>query len=484
MNTHTEDARRTLLRSLPSVDEMLNSPALAEVLAKTSRNLVVDTIREEIAQVRRQILNNAVTSFDVDALCATVVNRCTKKDVRSLRKTINATGVVIHTNLGRSALAPAAVEAVLDVAGGYSTLEYNTDTHARGSRHNHYESLICKVTGAEAAMAVNNNAAAVMLVLSEFGAGHEAIVSRGQLVEIGGSFRVPDIMETSGAKMVDVGTTNKTRISDYEKALTDNTSLLVKVHPSNYRMLGFTEETPLSDMAELAAEVNKERKENGATTPLFVYEDQGSGAFLDLPSVSGYSEPTVSDSLKGGADLVSFSGDKLLGGPQAGIIVGAKPLIDRLKKHPLARVLRLDKMTLAALEATLELYVDPAIARKEVPTLRMLSESAKDVKERADILYTYICKGIPEGKATIDIIEETSRSGGGALPMCDIPTFAVRVVFTDDVLEACNNYLISERKVPVIGRIHKNALLFDARTILNEDEMTEIRNALSEFFAE
>ena len=266
---------------------------------------------------------------------------------------INATGIVVHTNLGRSPLADEAVSAVSDVARGYSTLEYDTDAMARGSRHDHVERLICTLTGAEAALAVNNNAAAVMMVLHEFARGHEAVVSRGELVEIGGSFRVPDIMELSQARMVEVGTTNKTHAVDYERAIGADTSMLLKVHPSNYRVVGFAESVSARDLRPLADAENARRTASGepGAGELLVYEDQGSGAFLNLDAFGAYAEPTVAESLQAGCDLVSFSGDKLLGGPQAGIIVGAKRFIDRLKKNPYARAMRLDKMTLAALEA-------------------------------------------------------------------------------------------------------------------------------------
>ena len=353
---------------------------------------------------------------------------------------------------------------------------------ARGSRHAHCEKLICALTGAEAAIAVNNNAAAVMMVLSEFASGHRAVVSRGELVEIGGSFRIPDIMALSGADMVEIGTTNKTHARDYVRAIDDDTAMLLKVHPSNYRLIGFTENVAIDELRDIADETLADRAARDVRGDLLVYEDQGSGAFAALPFFGGYGEPTVAESLKQGADLVSFSGDKLLGGPQAGIIVGSKRHIDRLKANPLARVLRLDKMTIAALEATLRLYLDEERARREVPTLRMLSETADDLRPRAERLAAALRSALDPQDAAVDVVDEVSRAGGGALPMCDIPTCVVRVAFIRGDAQECERRLVCERDVPVIGRIKKDALLLDARTILDEDEEAEIVRALTEYF--
>lgn len=379
-------------------------------------------------------------------------------------------------------MARSAVDAAADAAGRYSTLEYDTAAMARGSRHAHCEKLICALTGAEAAIAVNNNAAAVMMVLSEFASGHRAVVSRGELVEIGGSFRIPDIMALSGADMVEIGTTNKTHARDYVRAIDDDTAMLLKVHPSNYRLIGFTENVAIDELRDIADETLADRAARDVRGDLLVYEDQGSGAFAALPFFGGYGEPTVAESLKQGADLVSFSGDKLLGGPQAGIIVGSKRHIDRLKANPLARVLRLDKMTIAALEATLRLYLDEERARREVPTLRMLSETADDLRPRAERLAAALRSALDPQDAAVDVVDEVSRAGGGALPMCDIPTCVVRVAFIRGDAQECERRLVCERDVPVIGRIKKDALLLDARTILDEDEEAEIVRALTEYF--
>ncbi len=470
------------MRSLPSVEAVLTHECMHECTLTLSHALCTTATRQAIQSARETLKANETAVITHDQIARDAAHRAHLLAQPSLRRVINATGVVIHTNLGRSVLAPHAVQAVTEVARGYSTLEYNTQTQARGSRHDHCEELICKLTGAQSAIAVNNNAAAVMMVLSEFANGHSAIVSRGELVEIGGSFRIPDIMALSGAQMVEVGTTNKTHAFDYKRALTPEVSMLLKVHPSNYRMLGFTESVSITDLKSIA---------DAADHDVLVYEDQGSGAFLPLDASVDYQEPTVAQSLTQGADLVSFSGDKLLGGPQAGIIVGKKKLIDRLKAHPLARVLRLDKMTLAALEATLTLYIDENVCRREVPTVRMLTQTADELLPAAETLYqcihstlmnSAVATGALNSEAfALEIIPETSRSGGGALPMCDIPTYAVR--FSCDAnIEILHRYLISKRDVPIVGRIKDNALLFDVRTLLTPDEYTEIADALNDFF--
>ncbi len=475
-------ASQELLRSLPQVEEVLHDGTLAALAENVPRDLIADAVRASVDNARQRILAGLKADTAIEEIARAARMRLLSLNRPSLRRVVNASGVIIHTNLGRSVLAPAAVKAVNDVATGYSTLEYDTDAMARGSRHSHCEQLICTLTGAEAAIAVNNNAAAVMMVLSEFAAGHEAIVSRGELVEIGGSFRIPDIMAQSHAAMVEVGATNKTHVSDYARAIGDETAMLLKVHPSNYRLIGFTESVAVSDLRELADEENAAREEG--KPPVLVYEDQGSGAFLRLSCFGDYAEPTVAESVKAGCDLVSFSGDKLLGGPQAGIIVGAKPLIDRLKKNPLARALRLDKMTLAALEATLRLYLNPENALEEIPTLRMLTETPEQVRTRAEKLLEAIRAAIPEGVAELSLVDEISRAGGGALPMCDIPTCCVHVSFLAGDALSCDRHLVSERMLPVVGRLKKDALLFDARTVLDEDEMREIARALGEYFKE
>ena len=473
---------RELLRSLPSIEELLNDPRLKALEGRIPRRALVQAAREAVDDVRTAVLEGARQAVERNDIATDALLRAAASQRPSLRRVINASGVVIHTNLGRSVMARSAVEAAADAAGRYSTLEYDTAAMARGSRHAHCEKLICALTGAEAAIAVNNNAAAVMMVLSEFASGHRAVVSRGELVEIGGSFRIPDIMALSGADMVEIGTTNKTHARDYVRAIDDDTAMLLKVHPSNYRLIGFTENVAIDELRDIADETLADRAARDVRGDLLVYEDQGSGAFAALPFFGGYGEPTVAESLKQGADLVSFSGDKLLGGPQAGIIVGSKRHIDRLKANPLARVLRLDKMTIAALEATLRLYLDEERARREVPTLRMLSETADDLRPRAERLAAALRSALDPQDAAVDVVDEVSRAGGGALPMCDIPTCVVRVAFIRGDAQECERRLVCERDVPVIGRIKKDALLLDARTILDEDEEAEIVRALTEYF--
>lgn len=480
----TSQSPHDKLRSLPQVEEVLHDASLEALTDSVPRDLVCDAVRASIDEARQAILAGSDADTSIPSIVRATRMRLLALNRPSLRRVVNASGVIIHTNLGRSVLAPTAVQAVNEVASGYSTLEYDTDAMARGSRHSHCEQLICTLTGAEAAIAVNNNAAAVMMVLSEFAAGHEAIVSRGELVEIGGSFRIPDIMAQSHATMVEVGATNKTHLSDYVRAVTPDTAMVLKVHPSNYRLIGFTESVAISELRSLADDENAAREQAGGTSgdKLLVYEDQGSGAFMRLTCFGGYAEPTVSESLQAGADLVSFSGDKLLGGPQAGIIVGAKPLIARLKKNPLARALRLDKMTLAALEATLRLYLNPENARREVPTLRMLTETADEVRVRTKKLASMLKKALPADACEVSIVEEISRAGGGALPMCDIPTYCVQIKFLRGDALSCDRHLVSERLVPVVGRLKKDMLLFDGRTVLDEGEMQEIVCACTEYF--
>ena len=478
------------LRQLPQVEELMHAPQVHALEALVPRNILVECARRSIDEARQSILAGTDDAADAaaiaDAACAYALSNLRP----SLRRVINATGVVLHTNLGRSALAEEAVAAVTEAARGYSTLEYSTDTMARGSRHNHVEHLICSLTGAEAAIAVNNNAAAVMMVLSEFARGHEAVVSRGELVEIGGSFRVPDIMAQSDARMVEVGTTNKTHAIDYERAITPDTAMLLKVHPSNYRLVGFTESVSKAELRRIADAENARRRAaaeaSGALEQawqLLVYEDQGSGAFMRLEVFGEYAEPTVRESLAAGCDLVSFSGDKLLGGPQAGIVVGRRELIERLKKNPLARAMRLDKMTLAALEATLRIYLEPDEALTKIPTLRMLTEPAEDVKERAKVLAHALRKQVTARQAHLEVVEETGRAGGGSLPMCDIATYCVRIEFKCGCAQDCERFLQQKRRIPVIGRIKKEAVLLDARTIC-ADDIPEIAQALGAYFAE
>ena len=465
-----------LLRKLPQVEEVLHQKALT-CIEGIPRDTIVNAVRKEIDARRQLILKGIEPDVNVEAIAQAAYTRANALTIMSLRRVVNASGVIIHTNLGRSVMAPEAIAAVDEVIAGYSTLEYNRETMARGSRHSHCESLICELTGAEAALAVNNNAAAVMMVLSVFAAGREAIVSRGEQIEIGGSFRIPDIMQQSHARMVEVGTTNKTHLRDYERGLSQDTSMLLKVHPSNYRMTGFTESVSIRELRSLADE-----HESATGNRVLVYEDQGSGAFLRLDAFGDYAEPVVAESLAAGADLVSFSGDKLLGGPQAGIIAGRADLIAQLKESPLARVLRLDKMTIAALEATLRLYLQPDEATSRIPTVRMLVEDPERVRDRACALRDAVEARVSPELVELDIVEETSRAGGGALPMCDIATYALRVRFIKGNAQDCERFLVQEAPVSVVARIHDEAVLFDARTILDNEEIMAVAVGIALYF--
>ena len=479
-------ATQEALRALPSVEETLQALTTLVPGNTIPHELLANAVREAIAGMRGRILAGEQLQPSVEAAVAGALQQLQAHFKPSLQRVVNATGIIVHTNLGRSALASAALQAVQEAACGYSTLEYDTAHMERGSRHTHYESLVCTLTGAEAAIAVNNNAAAVMLVLAEFAAGHEAVVSRGELVEIGGSFRIPDIMRHSQATMVEVGTTNKTHPADYERAIGPDTAMLLKVHTSNYRLLGFTEAVEGRELKRVADAANARRSANGAPVtapgPILVYEDLGSGLLLPIEGLEGYDEPTVAEALAAGCDLVSFSGDKLLGGPQAGIVVGRKELIERLKRNPLARALRLDKMSLAALEATLRLYLDPRQAREQIPTLRMLAEPAEATRERAQALARALRRAVPKGCCTFAVIDDVARAGGGSLPMHDIPSAAVEVSFTQGEAQGCMEYLVQKRRVPVVGRIHRERLLLNARTLLDEDDVREAAEAVAAYF--
>ena len=416
--------------------------------------MIVESVREVIAEERAKILNGSgsAPAFDEEAFFQAITERISQKKRPSLINVVNATGVVLHTNLGRAGLSPSACANVMKIAKGYSTLEYNVKKGARGSRHSHVESLICKITGAEAAMVVNNNAAATMLCLSAMAEDKEVIVSRGELVEIGGSFRIPDIMARSGAKLVEVGTTNKTKIADYKHAITEETAAIMKVHTSNYRIVGFTAEADLAELTALG-------KESG----LPVIYDMGSGLLVDLSSY-GIKEPTVGESLKTGIDVILFSGDKLMGGPQAGIIAGKKSLINQMKNHPLARVVRIDKMTLAALESTCRTYLDQEKALKEIPALRMLSEDIQSMRSRGEQL-----------KALLDdsmffkcrVVEAAEQVGGGSAPTTELKGIAVKRE-TEIPAEKIER-LLRKNNIPIIARIIRDAVYFDMRTVADEE---------------
>jgi len=430
-------------RDLPSVSALLESDALRPLLARAPRPLVTAAVRAALDAARR---GARPTPEEGEGWAGRVAEALAEQERPSLRPVLNASGVVLHTNLGRAPLAAAALDAVKAVAAGFSNLEYDLDAGARGSRYSHCVELLRELTGAEDAIVVNNCAAALVLALNTVADGREAIVSRGELIEIGGSFRVPDIMAKSGARLVEVGTTNRTRLDDYRAAVGERTGALVKVHRSNFTIEGFVAEATLRELAALAAE-----------TALPLLHDFGSGLLLSLDAFGLRGEPTAADAVRDGATLVLMSGDKLLGGPQAGIVVGKATAVARLRRNPLTRALRVDKLTLAALEATLTLYRDPARALREVPALAMLTAPAAEVEARAARLRESLAA---RGVATA-VVESVATVGGGAFPSARIPSFAVALVA--EARDAERRLRAGE--LPVIGRIADDRLLLDLRSV-------------------
>ena len=449
----------TLLRQIPKVDDLLRLPALNTLAAEVGAAAVTEAVRRTLDRLRADILVGTVTELpSTEALCAQISASCRASRLPSLRGVINATGIVLHTNLGRACLSDRALAAARGVSQGYSTLEYDLTAGERGQRYAHVEPLLCRLTGAEAAMVANNNAAAVLLILSALTAGGEVITSRGELVEIGGSFRMPDVMAACGAVLREVGSTNKTHLSDYANAISEQTRALLKVHTSNYRIVGFTESVSPAALAEL-----------GRSRSI---EDLGSGCLVDLAPLGLRDEPTVQASVKAGVDVLSFSGDKLLGGPQAGIIVGKRRCIDLLKRHPLARALRVDKLTLAALEATLQAYVD-GTALQEIPVLSMLAQTPEELRQRAESL----CRRMGESGVTAEVVSTENPVGGGAVPTQTLHSFAVAVVPRDSA--AALEAQLRQRPVPIIVRIAHDRCLLDMRTLFPAD-LDEILQAFRE----
>lgn len=456
-----------LLRQLPSVDEVLRAQEIKSALGDYPRELVVETVRDALEKRRRAILAGdnqdpgpdlMVREKVISQLGIEVAGILELQAKPNLRRVINATGVVLHTNLGRAALSSSAIEAVHMAASGYSNLELNLDTGKRGSRYDPVEDLLRMLTGAEAALVVNNNAAAVLLALSTMARGREVIVSRGQLVEIGGSFRIPDVMAQSGALLVEVGATNKTHPEDYRRAITGQTALLLHVHTSNYRIVGFTRETSVEEMVHIA-------RESG----LPVMSDLGSGFLVDLAKFGLPPEPTVQEVVAAGADVVTFSGDKLLGGPQAGIIVGSREHIQKMKKNPLTRAVRIDKMTIAALEATLREYLNPTAATRSIPTLRMLSTDIESLEKKATVLAALL-EEAARGKAIVTMEQGLSAVGGGAMPTAELPAWLV-AVRPHELSVADLAVRLRQGDPAVIGRLQDDRLLLDGRTIQKGEDI-------------
>ena len=454
--------RQQVLRKIPSVDEILSNPQIADLLKAHPRTVVVDAVRNGLKRLRQQLLDKEELSnseegcFSFEHLFPLFQREIDLQVRPKLRRVINATGVVIHTNLGRSPLHPSALQHMMEIARNYSNLEYDIDRGERGSRTSHVEGILCRLSGAESALVVNNNAGAVLVVLNTMAEGGEVIVSRGELVEIGGAFRIPDVMRRSGASLREVGTTNRTYLSDYQKAIGPQTALLLKVHTSNFRVMGFTSDVPLQDLVQLGREHH-----------LPVLDDLGSGCFVDLTQYGLEKEPTVQEAIRTEVDVVTFSGDKLLGGPQAGIILGKKNLLDLIKINPLTRALRIDKLTLAALESTLLLYFDEKRAMEEIPTLRMLNLDTKGLKRKGRRLLKRL-SGMTNKRMTFALKEDVSQVGGGALPLQELPTIVLAIkplnVSVNDLEEN-----LRKGEPAIISRISKDELILDMRTVLDEE---------------
>ncbi|MFD1707448.1 L-seryl-tRNA(Sec) selenium transferase [Siminovitchia sediminis] len=457
------------LRYLPSIHKLKAHRRFSEIAetAQVSEEVLTNWITEQVQEVRIQMVNDGLQMEDinreklVDYIFLLLERKLRGNKENQLRPVINATGVVLHTNLGRARLSRQAIDQITEIALSYSTLEYNLKTGERGSRQSIIENYIKQLTGAEAAIVVNNNAAAVFLVLKALAFGKEVIVSRGELVEIGGSFRISSIMEESQAILVDVGTTNKTHLHDYENAITENTAMLLKVHKSNFKIFGFTEEVDTDELVRVSRYYH-----------IPIYEDLGSGTLFDFQEKKIGAEPTVQDKVQAGIDIISFSGDKLLGGPQAGVIIGKKKYIDQLKKHQLARVLRVDKFTLAGLEATLKSYIRNQ-EQKEVPTIRDIVTPSETILKKANVFLqkltsedtTFIC----------DIEKESSRVGGGTMPEVALETYVVHVkhdtLSSDEIARRLRNYTI-----PVVVRVKNDSVILDFRTV-TEDELEKVVEA-------
>ncbi len=449
-------------RNIPKVDILMENDEIKKLSEKYNREFVLQSVRKVTDDLREFIsvsdceeeIKNKIDSIILD------IGRDLKKFTsHNMKRVINGTGTILHTNLGRAVISEEAADTVKKLVTGYSNLEYDLESGQRGSRYSHFEDIITKITGAESAMAVNNNAAAVLLILSTFADSKEVIVSRGELVEIGGSFRVPDVMAQSGGKLVEVGTTNKTHLFDYENAITENTAALLKVHTSNYKIVGFTESVSISELSEL-----------GKKYDLPVIEDIGSGVLVDLSKYGLTYEPTVQESISSGADLVCFSGDKLLGGPQAGIIVGKKALIDKIKKHPLTRALRIDKFTAVALECVFHEYIDEEKAVKNVPVMRMINKSINEISDEAYSLYNKLNAAVGH-LCEIYVEDCESQIGGGSLPTERLKSKCISIKPRKMSTSAFEKHL-RYADTPIIGRIVNDKFLLDLRTVFETETET------------
>jgi L-seryl-tRNA(Ser) seleniumtransferase len=464
-----EPAKETLFRHIPSIDALLQTDEMKRWAATVPHMILVDAIRGAVEDTRGFIARGSCGTADEAKIRAFILTKADERCFRAAgphyRRAVNATGIILHTGLGRAVLPARAIEQIQEHLTGYSVLQIDTDTGKRSRRDERIEWLLRQLTGCEAATVVNNNAAATMLVLSAVAAGKEVIVSRGQLVEIGGSFRLPDVMAASGARLVEVGTTNKTHARDYQAAITENTAAILRVHPSNYKIIGFTAEVPLAELVEIAHARN-----------LTLIDDVGAGALLDFSRFGFADQTTLPDSVRAGADIITCSADKLIGGPQGGIILGKAAIIEKIRKNPLSRIVRVGKMTLAALEATLSLFLDQATALREVPTLAMLSRDLAEVREAADRIALQVTE--LARNATILTLDGASEMGSGSLPAQPIPTRLVSVTsgkMTPDELAA----RLRRREPPVFARIQDDRVLLDPRTLLEGEEEIVIEALLA-----
>lgn len=449
--------RKTTLRQIPKVDLILASTAWQELTGACPISLAKDMLRQYLDDLRFAIKEETISSVpDINQIVEETRRRVIAAITPGLRRVINATGVILHTNLGRSLLADKAAKAVAGVASSFSNLEYDLERGERGERYEYCNSALHRLIGGEDSLVVNNNAAAVFLILNTLAQGREVIISRGELIEIGGSFRIPDVMVKSGTVLREVGTTNKTYINDYEAAITDNTGLIMRAHTSNYRIRGFTHEATLQELFSL-----------GEKYGIPTYFDAGSGLFYPLNIKDMSEEPLVSREIMESASVISFSGDKLLGGPQAGIIIGSKQIIDEMKKNPLTRALRPDKFTLAALESTLLLYLDRDRVKDEIPTLRMIYEGRDSLKRRSERLAGKL-KGL-SGAAKVFVVETCGEIGGGSLPDVELPSFGIALEPSHMSVVALQK-LLRSLETPIVGKIEKNRIILDMRTISEKDE--------------
>lgn len=450
-----------LLRQIPSVDEILKEPVVQRLLEEHPRWVVVEAVRETLDAHRQHLLaclreGREASVPDLPTVLGQVSRTASHRARPSLRRVINATGVILHTNLGRAPLSLEAQARIREVAQHYSTLEFDLRQGTRGSRQVHVEGLLTRLTGSEAALTVNNNAAAVLLSINTMAEGREVVVSRGELIEIGGSFRIPDVMRKAGGILREVGTTNRTHLKDYEEAMTERTALLLKVHSSNFRIVGFTSEVSLAGLVAL-----------GQRRGVPVMMDMGSGALTDLSPFGLTGEPTVEDVMKSGVDLVTFSGDKLLGGPQAGLVVGKRDLIARLRKNPLARATRIDKLSVAALEATLRAYLEGEKGFNTIPAIAMITCPLEEIRQRAERVRSGLARQAhPSVRITIE--EHRSEVGGGALPAESLPTFCIAIQ-SPQVPPHRLEGALREADPAVVGRVKEDKVLLDLRTVREEE---------------